>query len=532
MAYHHTAAVAPPSPSLAYYLVAFGVALLICCSSIIDSAAVGSARHSLGCPSRCYLKLLHHLLVCCVRIVPAAQRVYKCILAEYKIPQRSRASHASQSARYSPRLRSTHGKQDVGRAKRKSSTKSRSHTTLSITAMLALFAAISASPTPRDLLFSSVPAVPQPSEPDDGVWWDDFKASASDEQLYEAIFRLPKGGDTHAHLSGSIYADEIIDLVKRAEVEDGVVFMVRTSNGPECTDESVSGLYGIVYESVMANYSVPCQSQYTGIKDLTPVQLANLKDLISLHYTESKSNFFANNINLTAGDPLGAAALPSGNYIQPWGAYGQIFDSAWLWLECLAIYLKRSAAHNLQYVEVDFDPRFRVTGAERTPLTVAEFRELLDARLAQPDLADLDILARFQIVTLRFLPSSGDDLESAMEFVASDCNDPWVGVDIVGYETQDFPSDGSTYRFRSVADKVLRKNSCVGIGFHSGEKTKAETETELKYGAGASVVRSQSTRRLSAACRRSFGCMRTLVSLRADAPMASHFLHSLILSVV
>ena len=43
-------------------------------------------------------------------------------------------------------------------------------------------------------------------------WFEDFKAGASDAELYRFLYQMPKGGDLHNHLSGSGFPEWWYDL--------------------------------------------------------------------------------------------------------------------------------------------------------------------------------------------------------------------------------------------------------------------------------------------------------------------------------
>ena len=54
-------------------------------------------------------------------------------------------------------------------------------------------------------------AVPPPAD-DMQAWFERFRQEASDEELYRFLYAMPKGGDLHNHLSGSILAESFYDL--------------------------------------------------------------------------------------------------------------------------------------------------------------------------------------------------------------------------------------------------------------------------------------------------------------------------------
>ena len=39
------------------------------------------------------------------------------------------------------------------------------------------------------------------------VWFENFKKSATDAELHAFLYAMPKGGDLHQHLSGSVFVE-------------------------------------------------------------------------------------------------------------------------------------------------------------------------------------------------------------------------------------------------------------------------------------------------------------------------------------
>ncbi|MBT5053073.1 MAG: hypothetical protein HOM69_07595, partial [Gammaproteobacteria bacterium] len=52
-------------------------------------------------------------------------------------------------------------------------------------------------------------ALSQPAQANEtfSQWFEDFKASATDAELHDFLYSMPKGGDLHQHLSGSIFSE-------------------------------------------------------------------------------------------------------------------------------------------------------------------------------------------------------------------------------------------------------------------------------------------------------------------------------------
>ena len=43
-------------------------------------------------------------------------------------------------------------------------------------------------------------------------WFDDLKRNSSDRELHQILYEMPKGGDLHHHLTGSIFSEDWYEL--------------------------------------------------------------------------------------------------------------------------------------------------------------------------------------------------------------------------------------------------------------------------------------------------------------------------------
>jgi hypothetical protein len=72
---------------------------------------------------------------------------------------------------------------------------------------------------------SAMAALP-PADTDTAAWFERFKAEATDEELYRFLYAMPKGGDLHNHLSGSILSEWFYDLALQ-QAERGYRYYTR-----------------------------------------------------------------------------------------------------------------------------------------------------------------------------------------------------------------------------------------------------------------------------------------------------------------
>ena len=62
------------------------------------------------------------------------------------------------------------------------------------------------------------------------VWFENFKKTATDAELHAFLYAMPKGGDLHQHLSGSVFVEWWWQLALN-ETEHGDVFYTRLNIG-------------------------------------------------------------------------------------------------------------------------------------------------------------------------------------------------------------------------------------------------------------------------------------------------------------
>ena len=51
-------------------------------------------------------------------------------------------------------------------------------------------------------------------------WFEEIKQTATDKQLHQLLYEMPKGGDLHHHLTGSIFSEDWYELA-RASADHG-----------------------------------------------------------------------------------------------------------------------------------------------------------------------------------------------------------------------------------------------------------------------------------------------------------------------
>ena len=80
------------------------------------------------------------------------------------------------------------------------------------------------------LLLAWALSQPVQASEDFSKWFDAFKTSATDTALHDFLYNMPKGGDLHQHLSGSIFSEWWWQLALGKPAQ-GEIFFYPTPNG-------------------------------------------------------------------------------------------------------------------------------------------------------------------------------------------------------------------------------------------------------------------------------------------------------------
>ena len=60
-------------------------------------------------------------------------------------------------------------------------------------------------------------------------WFEEFKASADDRDLYRFLYALPKGGDLHNHLTGSNFSEWWYELATNKTLNGGYEYYTQNT---------------------------------------------------------------------------------------------------------------------------------------------------------------------------------------------------------------------------------------------------------------------------------------------------------------
>lgn len=281
------------------------------------------------------------------------------------------------------------------------------------------------------------------------AWFEEIKRTATDAELYQLLYEMPKGGDLHLHISGSGFPEWWYELALAAEA-DGYRYYtkVRINN---CRDYGGQAfkigtpyllMFVTLQESNWKKLPTCEQEEYVRISSLTPDQKEGWLNSIKLDKSyEGRAEFFETH----------------------WQRLQDLAANPWLRSEIIARNFKAFSDEGLMYLE----PQVSAMGyidAQGSGITPAEVATIFESRLVEQDIRDLGLYWRFQQSILRFTPFAEEDLKQAYEFVSS--QETWVAVNMVGREDDD---KGHPARFLSAMRALRHKYNNVKLSIHAGE---------------------------------------------------------------
>lgn len=277
-------------------------------------------------------------------------------------------------------------------------------------------------------------------------WFEEIKASGGNEVLHQLLYEMPKGGDLHHHLTGSIFSEDWYALALASEAH-GYRYLtkVRINN---CRSHGQPGFdqYLIHYQNLAeVNWQkLPeCEkSEYVPLADLNSKQLAEWSNALRLHAPhEGRNEFFENH----------------------WQRLGDLLSDPHIAIGILLRNFETFSDEGLIYAE----PQVSVSGwmeSDGTPISPIVAADMLRQALTTEPFKNTGMASRFQMSILRFVPQAEDHLRQAYRFVAS--NDHWVAVNMVGREDDD---KGYPLRFLSTLRELRQQHNNVRLSIHAGE---------------------------------------------------------------
>jgi adenosine deaminase CECR1 len=288
-----------------------------------------------------------------------------------------------------------------------------------------------------------------PASADIADWFEGFKRQASDEELYRFLYAMPKGGDLHNHLSGSIISEWFYDLAM-AQAERGYRYYTRVQinncrayGGNAFTESPYLLMFVNIQESHYAQLNACEQSEYLPLDELDEPQKTAWLDSLRLDKPyEGRDEFFQTH----------------------WQRMGDLYLNPYLAADALVLNMQAFGDEGLIYLESMIGVLGFIDAAGET-LSPDAVADIYRARLQDDDALATGVTVRLQVAILRFHPDAENHLRYLYDFVARH-SDLFVAVNMVGREDND---KGYPLRFLPVLRELRRSHHGVRLSIHAGE---------------------------------------------------------------
>lgn len=289
------------------------------------------------------------------------------------------------------------------------------------------------------------PAVAQPV----AQWFEDFKRSASDAELYRFLYNLPKGADLHNHLSGSNRSEWWYELAIDSAKNGGYRYYtkVKINNCKIGANQFGVAPYLLLFTNKQEqNYQAlpECErSEYKLLSDLTDVEKQNWLNSIRLDKPhEGRDEFFQTH----------------------WQRLGDLARNPHIAAEMMVKNMVAFGHEGIVYIEFQHG-LLGYVDAELKPIPPDSVADIYRRRLAAKDAQNSGVQVRLQSAILRFAPNAEDTLRTIYRLVDRH-RDLYVGINMVGREDND---KGYPLRFLSVLRELRQQTPAINLAIHGGE---------------------------------------------------------------
>jgi adenosine deaminase CECR1 len=280
-------------------------------------------------------------------------------------------------------------------------------------------------------------------------WFESFKATATPQQLYTFLYALPKGGDLHNHLTGSVRSEWYWDAAI-ASADRGYIYYTKTKI-LNCLPYGNNEYGGAAY---LLLFRIISQQQYAALDACQKGEFKRLQDLDA----KEKAGF-----------------LQSMRLDESWEGRDEFFQAIWTRINVMLknphivaeILLKNMEAfgkEGLVYLETQqgVDGGIKADG---TPYSTDEVADIFREALNSPRARATGVTVRLQNALLRFTPVAEDELRR-LYALTDKYRDLYVGVNMVGREDND---KGYPLRFLPVLRELRHKYPEINLSIHAGE---------------------------------------------------------------
>lgn len=281
-------------------------------------------------------------------------------------------------------------------------------------------------------------------------WFDKFKSEATDKELYQFLYNMPKGGDLHQHSSGSNFPRWWYELATNSKLNGGYRYYTKTRldlcqnygrnafgfNPPTLAFLNIS-------EHTYQQLNACEQKNYTELSSLTPLEIKAWQQSLWLDKDfEGRDEFFQAH----------------------WQRLNELTTNPYIAAELLVRNMKAFAAEGVIYLESQFNVN-GFSSPKGEPRTQKESLDILKKRLDQKDAKQTGVSVKLIYQLLRFLPNAEQRLIEIYEFVDQN-RDIYVGINMVGREDN---GKGYPLRFLSTLRQLRQKHPAISLTIHAGE---------------------------------------------------------------
>ena len=278
-------------------------------------------------------------------------------------------------------------------------------------------------------------------------WFEEFKDTASAAELHEFLHVMPKGGDLHLHLGGSVFSEWYYDFAL-AQAENGYRYYTKQliNNCDGAAEEARRVPYLLLHHTIdHLTYAAlnECERQeYVPLEELSETQKKRWLDSLRLDRPhEGRDEFFERH----------------------WSRLGDLTRNPYLVADALVANMQDYAGEGLLYIEPQV-PIFGFVSAGGEPITPDQVMGIYGARLQEDDAVASGVEVRLQVSLLRFLPNAEQVLEVLYRYAHR--HSRVVAVNMVGREDND---KGYPLRFLDTLRELRRTHSGVNLSIHAGE---------------------------------------------------------------
>ncbi len=278
-------------------------------------------------------------------------------------------------------------------------------------------------------------------------WFETFKDTATPAELHRFLYAMPKGGDLHLHLGGSVFSEWYFDLAV-AQAANGYRYYTKVKI-ENCADAARPPRrppylfrFHTVDQNTLERFNACERSEYVPLESLTGSQKAAWLDSLRLDQAhEGRNEFFEAH----------------------WSRLGDMTRNPHLIAEALYRNMQAFGAEGVAYIE----PQVGVRGLRASngdALSPDAVMDIYRERIARPDAQATGVSVRMQVSLLRFVADAEAQLAQLYDIAAR--HQEIVAVNMVGREDND---KGYPLRFLDTLRALRRQHSGVRLSIHAGE---------------------------------------------------------------